>query len=219
MWNENKIKNEVGTSDVEDLITAAKTGHTIFTALMQATAQFVAKTNSIQPKITVDIKSSDSIERKARLKYGGNTLFVTDILRAQILLPNEEAMTCALLRIQRSCKESEGTLTIVRFKNLFRMSYLGVLVPSDLPTGYRHILINIRMKNGILAGEIMLYDRIMMMNNTHQALKSFFLCRNTNESSCNVQSPWTSWLRTSSRFGFKRSPKIRSITTSYKLQR
>ena len=44
-------------------------------------------------------------------------------------------------------------MKIIRFKNLFRVSPMGMVVPSDLPTGYRHILVNLRLDDGMVVGE------------------------------------------------------------------
>lgn len=103
----------------------------------------------------VDLKTVDATVSKARYKYGGEILFVKDVLRSRIILQDEAEMVCALVYIYRL--QSANFFTVLRMKNLFRTSYFGRLVPTDLPTGYRHILVNIRLQTGLIAGKRVLY--------------------------------------------------------------
>ena len=116
---------------------------------------------------SVGIKSESAVVEKAERKYLGDVTLVKDVLRAQIVLPSETQLVLALLSLQHICdftKPKRGNqqendslaVNIARIKNLFRLSPLGTLVPSNLPTGYRHIIVNLRMKSGLIA-EIQLH--------------------------------------------------------------
>ena len=116
---------------------------------------------------SVGIKSESAVVEKAERKYLGDVTLVKDVLRAQIVLPSETQLVLALLSLQHICdftkpkrgKQQENdslAVNIARIKNLFRLSPLGTLVPSNLPTGYRHIIVNLRMKSGLIA-EIQLH--------------------------------------------------------------
>lgn len=105
---------------------------------------------------SVGIKSDGAIEKKARRKYGGDILQVKDILRAQITFGDEGSLVAGLLHLRKLCgksKDSSFTVEIVRVKNLFHKRPSGELCPSLLPTGYRHILINVRVNDSMLAGK------------------------------------------------------------------
>jgi hypothetical protein len=110
---------------------------------------------------SVDIKSASAIRRKAARKYDGNVARVFDALRAQVVFPDEGSLVCGLWQLwcmhkgqailSSSPDQCEG-LEIIRVKNLFRTSQVGNACFQELPTGYRHILINIRLQTGIIAG-------------------------------------------------------------------
>ena len=129
---------------------------------IRATSSFsFTKKSQCRANFSVDIKTKEAIIDKANRKYNNDVLQVKDILRGQITLPDEGALVCALVFLSRSCRNSLDSsgrdgkwkgVKIVRIKNLFKMSMLGTIVPSDLPTGYRHLLMNIRLPNGLLAG-------------------------------------------------------------------
>uniref|UniRef100_A0A7S4QU69 Uncharacterized protein n=1 Tax=Ditylum brightwellii TaxID=49249 RepID=A0A7S4QU69_9STRA len=114
-----------------------------------------------KPFYLVGTKSPEAIREKAQRKYDGNVMFVKDILRATITLPDEGSLVCALLFLHKICNDemtdgrrkrnATDRMKIVRIKNLFRSSQLGTMVPSDLPTGYRHVLVNVRFEDGFLA--------------------------------------------------------------------
>jgi hypothetical protein len=108
-------------------------------------------------KSNIGMKTRTSIVEKARRKYGGDILQVKDILRGRIVFPDESSMISALVHLHKT-SDAQGshvsTYKLVRLKNLFRTSSFGNLVPSDLPTGYRHVLVNLRMPNGCLTGKV-----------------------------------------------------------------
>ena len=110
---------------------------------------------SLPLSFSVDVKGNSTIEKKAKRKYEGNVLLVKDALRGQVVFPDEGSLVCGILRLSKVCKtadtedspENQVAVKIVRIKNLFyTSSSLGILSPSPLPTGYRHVLLNIEMK-------------------------------------------------------------------------
>ena len=107
---------------------------------------------------TVSLKQIASIERKAKRNYGGDILQVKDVLRGSILFPSDRSLLCSLICLSQLGKnEMEGRqekVEIVRVKNLFASSsHSKDLDRSHLPTGYRHVLVNVRIDGGILAGK------------------------------------------------------------------
>lgn len=162
-WEDTTLRSDVETSKISDLsivdlINTAKSNHSLFSALVKAIRDSIKRETSFDLKsdeVKIDIKSGESLKAKADLKYGGDYKQVKDILRASLVVRDENSMMIAISRIQRCCDESNGIIDIVRFKNLFRTDYFGTLIPSNLPTGYRHILFNIRFnKSGLIAGII-----------------------------------------------------------------
>ena len=112
--------------------------------------------NASRVSYSVGVKSEGSVIDKAGRKYEGDIFRVKDCLRAQVVLPNESTLVCAMLSLQYICSDKARISTgkrmkIIRIKNLFRLSPLGVIVPTDLPTGYRHILVNVRLSDGLVA--------------------------------------------------------------------
>ncbi len=111
----------------------------------------------------VDVKTAHAIQSKAALKYDGDIMQVKDVLRAKIIFPNEAALICGLARLsqindargQSSTSEDHQTkFRVVRIKNLFyESSPTGGMVRSSLPTGYRHILVNVEMNDDFIAGK------------------------------------------------------------------
>lgn len=160
----------------KDLIGMAESNLAHFTILIEKVAKFAvhndARSQSYRSKPmnptkvshSVDIKTTSAIIRKAHRKYSGDILQVKDVLRAQFVFPDEGSLVCALKILNQVCLQSSTdhvgngkgkkveSIDIVRIKNLFHLSPLGTIIPSDLPTGYRHLLVNIRLHNGLLAG-------------------------------------------------------------------
>ena len=120
-----------------------------------------------EPEVSysVGLKSQEAIEKKSQTKYGGDLLQVKDTLRAQITFGDEGSLVAGLLRLVKRCKSQAGNgkddyhVEIVRVKNLFQRSPSGSLCASSLPTGYRHVLITVRLNGLLLAGKIALFGR------------------------------------------------------------
>jgi hypothetical protein len=125
---------------------------------------------------SVDIKDSCAIQHKANKKYGGNLICVKDILRAQIVFPNESSLLCGLIFLNEYSLLSQGDerrapivkevglkAEIVRIKNLFAATSNGEPCRSYLPTGYRHMLLNIRVDDGFLAGKLSTHNKSLFM--------------------------------------------------------
>lgn len=115
---------------------------------------------------SVDIKDAIAIHHKAATKYAGNLLEVKDVLRAQVVFPTEGSLVCAFTFLNQYCTlstshESSSKIVeqigvkseIVRIKNLFAVTTNGEPCCVNLPTGYRHLLLNIRLDNSVLAGK------------------------------------------------------------------
>ena len=80
------------------------------------------------------------------------------------MFPDEGSLVCGLYFLQKltdSNGNSKGikpswskpTLEIVRLKNLFRTTRSGIASYDALSTGYRHILINVKLDGGLIAGK------------------------------------------------------------------
>jgi len=148
---------------VEDLVSAAERVKSYFSQLTEEIAAF-ASTNcrsSAAVKFAVDIKDKEAAKRKALRKYNGDVRRVKDILRARLCFPDEGTLVCGLHHLFTVTKlpntpgdsKSDATVELARLKNLFRKEFaLESVTPSPLPTGYRHLLLNVRFESGLLAG-------------------------------------------------------------------
>jgi len=110
------------------------------------------------------VKDYASIRNKAKRKYEGDVSQVKDVLRGQITFPDEGSLICGLTSLHniahRGCNTTRARLTesyhpfkIVRLKNLFRRTGINDEIFTNLPTGYRHILVNIEFECGLIAGK------------------------------------------------------------------
>ena len=110
------------------------------------------------------VKDYTSIRNKAERKYDGDISQVKDVLRGQITFPDEGLLICGLCSLHSIAErggnngqigQNEPTFSfqIVRLKNLFRATSVCDKVCHALPTGYRHILINIKFDSGLIAGK------------------------------------------------------------------
>ena len=72
------------------------------------------------------------------------------MVRAQVVLPDEGSIVCALLALKK-----EKDVKIVRIKNLFYCVDVtsNRYVESNLPSGYRHVLVNMRFSDGFICGK------------------------------------------------------------------
>ena len=158
-----------GPIDVSGLLKNAETHLEGFTNIVKSVVAFASlndhsSSESDSPEIayTVGLKNYSSVKRKAARRYDGDIMLVKDILRAQITFPDDGSLICGLYHlweIAQGSKESGHdksavpSFEIVRFKNLFRTSDFGNTYYPALPTGYRHILINLRIQNTVVAGK------------------------------------------------------------------
>ena len=119
----------------------------------KASSTLSTQSASSQITYSIGIKAEASIVDKSARKYGGDVARVKDVLRSQIVLPDEASIVSTLLCLQHICspQTEKSKMKIIRIKNLFRLSPLGTIVPTDLPSGYRHVLINVRMEDGLVA--------------------------------------------------------------------
>jgi hypothetical protein len=164
------LRHEIASSGsnkvvIDDLLDTAQSSLPELSLFVKDVIAFSSIVNSCKQdaevvRFSVGIKDTESIIRKAKRKYQGDVLQVKDILRAQILFPTEGGLVCGLIRLIEATKSSNldnvssfNGLSLVRVKNLFAAgSFLGTLRPSPLPTGYRHVLLNFRLKCGLLVG-------------------------------------------------------------------
>ncbi|KAG7374342.1 hypothetical protein IV203_013437 [Nitzschia inconspicua] len=124
-----------------------------------ASQNCASSANFLDLSWSISVKDRDAIQEKAKRKYDGDILAVKDILRGQITFPDEGTLICGLHALQLISKgERKPSLwndlpkfEIIRMKNLFRASSIGKGYFEALPTGYRHILLNIRFDNGFVA--------------------------------------------------------------------
>ena len=129
---------------------------------------------------SVGVKDYASIRNKATRKYDGDISQVKDVLRGEITFPDEGSLICGLYSLH-SLAEYKGndkqigpadsipSFQIVRLKNLFRTTSVGNEFYHALPTGYRHILINLKLECGIIAGKsfLMTIYRVYNIYVTH----------------------------------------------------
>jgi hypothetical protein len=171
------IKHElVGDVTVEKLLHMAGEKHGQFSRLIDRLVVFASQDyNPSQMEdyddaknvaFSVDIKDARAIQQKADNKYAGELLEVKDVLRAQVVFPTEGSLVCAFAFLNQYCflssTQSSGSKIvheiglkseIVRIKNLFAVTPTGQPCQVDLPTGYRHLLLTVRLDNGMLAGK------------------------------------------------------------------
>ena len=138
----------------------ATSAHADFKKTVQDVAIFTAnhfQSNEMTSTNPItNIKSKKAIVLKARRKYGGDILQVKDVLMAQLIFPDEASLVCALMHISKTSNAQGETITayrLVRLKNLFRMTSFDALVHTNLPTGYRHVLVNLELPNGLIVGK------------------------------------------------------------------
>ena len=127
---------------------------------------FFASQNNVSKEgdrinFSVDVKDRVAIEKKARQKYENDVCQVKDILRAQIIFPDEGALICGLLQLFRTSMGSNNDddvdrplVEVVRIKNSFHSEspIAGVSSLPQLPTGYQHVLVTVRLNGEFLAG-------------------------------------------------------------------
>ena len=168
------VNSSDGTLSVTELLKVAEAKVSDLTNLLRGITEFAShnakpttgysdSANSVS--FSVGVKNYSSIRRKASRRYGGDILQVKDVLRGQVTFPDEAALVCGLHYLSKRCKQTKNAhsddssdpsnkFELVRLKNLFRTSRLGNPLPSPLPTGYRHILLNVRLDDQIVVGKL-----------------------------------------------------------------
>jgi hypothetical protein len=163
----NSLRHDIGevpidrklNTIVDLLFSIAEKSHKQFLKSITDIATFAS--NHLEADVTsllkpcTSVKTKEAIVGKAQRKYGGDLLQVKDILRAQLIFPDEASLVRTLQHLQKT-SNAQGSIVstykVVRIKNLFRTTSFENAVPTDLPTGYRHVLVNLRMPNGFIAG-------------------------------------------------------------------
>lgn len=147
-------------SSIHELLRVAESELSRFSAFVHEIAAFASRNEAAAaedelepPYFSVGLKLHQAIENKAKRKYGGDFLQVKDVLRGQIVFPDEASLVCALVYLNRiSSRGMKNTdeikFDLVRFKNSFVESSCDI----ELPTGYGHVLLSIRLSGGLLAG-------------------------------------------------------------------
>jgi hypothetical protein len=162
----NASKGKDGSDRISDFHQFAEDSKTMLDDIAKSIVQFSSRNDLFVPEddeisttsYSLGVKSYSSIKRKAARKYDGDVTRVLDLLRAQIVFPDEGSLICGLVKLWsftgNSSAEEVGKDTpdieILRLKNLFRTSPAGNAYLSPLPTGYRHILINVRLNTGLV---------------------------------------------------------------------
>ena len=149
---------------IKSLLASAIAKSASYTSLIKQIATFA--TNNADPlnpasavRYSVDVKTADAIMEKAKRKYKGDVLQVKDVLRGQIIFPNESSLACAITSLNNVCNDGKVSvgeqepIKIARIKNLFVSRPARTPLIDSLPTGYRHILITLKFGDGFLAGK------------------------------------------------------------------
>ena len=172
------LKHDIfGEMSIDDLVAFATTKRHSFSRLTEQIAtiahqnyQSVKDINQhdFNVSFSVDIKGTENIRVKACRKYGGDVTQVKDILRSQLVFPDEGSLVCAMIFLNRLACVSDNKISpqaikpeemhdfefeIIRVKNLFSQNHSQEVEKSPLPTGYRHILVTVRTLDGFLAGK------------------------------------------------------------------
>jgi hypothetical protein len=157
------VSLEKRTASIQEMLRrGAENERKAFEALLMDAAAFAAKSDAgarlSHTKVSVNVKSLGSIVLKAQRKYDGDVFQVKDILRGQIWFPDEASLVCGLIFMFRvgtlQHSDSSNQMKLCRMKNLLSFDTTGATKNACLPTGYRHILLNLRLQSGLLAGEM-----------------------------------------------------------------
>ncbi|KAL3938930.1 MAG: hypothetical protein SGBAC_006251 [Bacillariaceae sp.] len=150
-------QKDTAPSDVGSLLKLAESYQQSFAKLLGDIATFASLENSrSETKHSFGLKQYTAIRSKADRKYGGDIMQVKDTIRGQITFPDETSLICGLLCLHRKCfnaarKEDMHQFEIVRLKNYFRTVDESDSSLAPMPTGYRHVLINIRIGGTMVA--------------------------------------------------------------------
>ena len=126
-------------------------------------SSFAVETDFGYLPFTVSLKDPEAAEWKAKSKYSGDHRQVKDYLRGRIIFPDEGSLVCALVKLFQlgdnftftsNGEQKQVKFGIVRMKNLFKTESSGNLEKTmeyQLPTGYRHILLNVVFNDEFIA--------------------------------------------------------------------
>ena len=165
------VHNTGSDMSIDALVAIARSKRGKFYSLIEQLSQFATQNyhptlvqNEFNVSFSVEIKAAEAIQKKAVRKYGGDVTQVKDILRSQLIFPDERFLICALVYLNQlagvdrtgtppdSRDSDDFSFEIVRMKNLFCVQPSEKFEVSQLPTGYRHVLLNVRTFDGFLAG-------------------------------------------------------------------
>uniref|UniRef100_A0A7S2V9K3 Uncharacterized protein n=1 Tax=Entomoneis paludosa TaxID=265537 RepID=A0A7S2V9K3_9STRA len=162
-----KVEGEVDKTDA--LLEKANSLKSDLESVLQSILEFASSQNTkgrpADFSCSVTVKDRDAIKRKATQKYHDDVLCVKDVLRGQVMFPDESSLVCGLVKLEQMCREPQKLgesddkiiLKVERAKNCFQRDESGALVKSNLPTGYRHFLLTVSL-GGFLA-EIQMHLR------------------------------------------------------------
>ena len=167
-----KIRHLVTTSGTNEaaqpidiLHDAAQRNVPVLTSIVRDMVAFASISNSNQSEqatiiYAIDVKDRTAIDRKAKRKYGGDIFQVKDVLRSQITFRNDRELVCGLIRLLQKVNAPADTdvadtekIMLIRIKNLLSCNSFSELPISPLPTGYRHVLLNLRLPDGLIFGK------------------------------------------------------------------
>eukprot|EP00934_Nitzschia_sp_Nitz4_P001227 Nitzschia sp. Nitz4//scaffold11_size288233//66962//73286//NITZ4_000748-RA/size288233-processed-gene-0.147-mRNA-1//1//CDS//3329533996//1227//frame0 len=154
--------------DIHEALKSVASYEIVLARLIENVAEFTVPNDGVGPveacgsvTYSVGSKDAEAATAKAARKYEGDLTRVLDLLRAEITFSNEGSLVCALYRLAKLVESGveiastehtqKHSIEVVRFKNLFRTAPCGSPYYSPLPTGYRHVLVNIRFDSGIVA--------------------------------------------------------------------
>ncbi|CAJ1934278.1 unnamed protein product [Cylindrotheca closterium] len=153
-------QNDAAPTDINSLLKLAESHLQSLAKLLGDIVAFASlETSRSRIKHSIGLKRYTAIRKKADRKYGGDISQVKDILRAQVTFPDETSLICGLLCLHRRCNNTSESkempqFEIVRLKNYFRTIDGSDPSLSPMPTGYRHVLINIRIAGFLIAGKL-----------------------------------------------------------------
>jgi len=133
----------LGTVNAESLHQAASSAVENLDTVMSALVE-----NQLCWRSPVLVKPVSSIAAKAKRKYDGNVLRVKDLVRSYIVCERASILLSVLSRLSSICTRGQaGMQEVCRVKNLFCDE-----CADRLSTGYRHVLVTIRLADGLLGG-------------------------------------------------------------------
>jgi hypothetical protein len=154
----------ISEASVNELIQAASCFRSSLSELIGSLASFAVETDFGYLPFTLSIKDAVALKSKASSKYRGDLGQVKDVLRGRIIFPDEGSLVCALVKLQQmsgsalSCvsgdEDKHIDMRVIRLKNTFATTELVQTRTKGglgLPTGYRHILVNVLLDGKFIA--------------------------------------------------------------------